>query len=662
MQEYSSRCDPVWSEREIEHKLTQAETTQTHQKPRGHLLSKSVRHVYRDTPHFAPSNETAKKDTAKSSPKTKRYEPRVDADLPSPILDGARELLRAAFQPGEGVAIVIGRIDEKDNREIPKDEGIVLSREEWLLKLDKADGNPNGILSNTAKNGLYIRINPMRLGGKSDADVTDFRHALIECDSISQIEQWRHIAGSNVPVTAVISSGGRSVHAWVRVDAKDRREYDERVKLLHAHFTSNGFEIDGVNKNPSRFSRLPNCVRGKSRQELLALRIGTESFGAWHSDLESESTGRTFSIKELLKFKPDEDPNCLLGERWICKGGSCVIVGQSGLGKSSIAIQAAVTWALGKSFFGIPSKRPLKSLFIQAENDEGDLAEMVQGVINGLGLKPDSAEVEQIERNVVIVSDSSHTGEEFTQNVQRRIDRHRPDLVWFDPLLSFIGDDISKQSVCSQFLRTWLAPISDSSGVAWMMMHHTGKPSNDPKARQSWNKSDHSYAGIGSSELTNWARAVCLLERVDDDNFSLRLAKRGKRAGAMDLQGVKTERIWLQHAPAGIQWLQVAEPPPKPSKHRVAKGEKTERDDKHKAPGQPSKIDAIREHMPDFYQLWKDGETLTLSKAAERLLHFASGHDVEMSKRTAMEAIKQLGEEAKLTVSERQDGGFEVAL
>ena len=39
----------------------------------------------------------------------------------------------------------------------------------------------------------------------------------------------------------------------------------------------------------------------------------------------------------------------------------------------------AVMWAIGKPWFGIlPNDGPLKSLFIQAENDLGDMAEMLQ--------------------------------------------------------------------------------------------------------------------------------------------------------------------------------------------------------------------------------------------------------------------------------------------
>lgn len=657
MDEYNRTCDPVWSDREIEHKLTEAEANQKHQKPRGHLIKKTVRRVFLDSNHSEPPKPVPHPEVKQA--KTKRYEVNSSLDLPPALEDGTRELIKAAFEPGEGIRIEVARNNE-DGKEVPKDSGAVLTREEWLRKLD-ALKKGDQLYSNTRRHGVFVSINPMKLGGSRDADVTAFRHALIECDNVSEVEQWRHIMASGVPATAVIRSGNKSIHAWVRVDAKDRREYDERVKLLHAHFVANGLTIDDKNKNPSRFSRLPGCARSKGRQELIAVKIGAESWGAWHAELEVESIGRTSSIKELRKFSPAEDPNNLLGERWICKRGSCLFIGQSGIGKSSLAAQAAITWALSAPFFGIrPSKR-LKSLFIQAENDDGDLAEMCQGVLNGLQIEEGSEYEDIVDKNVIFVSDASHTGEEFCRNVQRLIDKHRPDLVWLDPLLSFIGDDVSKQAVCSQFLRTWLGPISESSGVAWMMMHHTGKPSNDPKSRQGWTKSDHSYAGIGSSELTNWARAVCLLERYDDDVFSLRLAKRGKRAGAVDLQGAKSERIWLKHAPEGIQWLQTAEPPPKPSRHRVKK-ESTERDPQHEAPGRPSVLDALRPHLDGFLRAWGADEVLSLRAAAKKLSGFATINGVEMSERTAVDAIKQLGAEAKLTIEEAADGSFKVKI
>ena len=42
-------------------------------------------------------------------------------------------------------------------------------------------------------------------------------------------------------------------------------------------------------------------------------------------------------------------------------------------------MQMAVSWALGKEVFGIKPVKPLKSLLIQAENDFGDVSEMLRG-------------------------------------------------------------------------------------------------------------------------------------------------------------------------------------------------------------------------------------------------------------------------------------------
>lgn len=487
----------------------------------------------------------------------RQYESHTTEPLPQPIADGTRQLLMAAFMAGEGIAIVPGRNGD-DCREIPEHEGIVLTRDEWIKKLDAHNGNPNGIFTTPHKNGIFVKVNPLGQGKGRDSDVTAFRHVLVEWDNISIDEQWALIVNSNIPCTAVIASGGKSLHAWVRVDAKDRREYDDRVRAIYTHFDAYG--LDKQNKNPARFSRLPNCVRGNKRQELLSLKRGAEDFITWLSDLQADSAGETVTVDDLLSYDTSNDPNNVIGKRWLCRGVACLIVGQSGTGKSSLAVQLAATWALGMSAWGIDPIRPLKSLFIQAENDKGDLAEMLCGVIRGFDKAPDQS---ILNKNLIFVRETTHTGEAFTQTIRRLIDKHKPDLVWMDPLLSFIGDDISKQDVCSQFLRGWLNPISEATGVIWMMVHHTCKPSKDPKSKASWLSTDYSYEGAGSSELTNWARAVCVLHRVDESRFELKLAKRGERANATNRDGRPTRAIWLQHSPDSIRWIQIEEEEPK---------------------------------------------------------------------------------------------------
>ncbi len=203
----------------------------------------------------------------------------------------------------------------------------------------------------------------------------------------------------------------------------------------------------------------------------------------------------------------------------------------------------------------------MKSLIIQAENDTGDLAEMVQGSLTAMKIKPNEDTFKALKTHLEIRRLTSATGEEFADGARTLIGKYKPDIVWLDPLLSFIGDDISRQDVCSYFLRNLLNPIAFESGVTWMMMHHTPKPSADPKSKTGWNRTDHSYAGTGSAELTNWASAVCLLRSTrDEGRFQLVLAKRGKRAGATDLEGNRTTSINLKHVDDGILWEQTPEP------------------------------------------------------------------------------------------------------
>jgi len=111
-----------------------------------------------------------------------------------------------------------------------------------------------------------------------------------------------------------------------------------------------------------------------------------------------------------------------------------------------------------------------------------------------------------------------------------------------------------------QFFRNGLNPIAEATGVIWMILHHTGKPPKDPKSKSGWTSRDFSYEGMGSSDLTNWARAVMVLREFDENLFELKLPKRGRRAGAKDTMGNYTTSLWLKHAEQGICWEQVNAP------------------------------------------------------------------------------------------------------
>lgn len=523
-------------------------------------------------------------DAGSSSTRGSAWDRATNVPLPERIEEGFEELLLAAFEEGEGVCV--GGTFVNEDGEIKPDAGVTLSREQWIEKVRQKGGDFSRM--HTSRSGHYIRVNPMRIAAgsrHSDADVSAFRHVLVEFDldgagkPIKKDRQLGAILASNLPVTAIIDSGGKSVHAWVRVDASTIEEYKARVEEVYDLF---GGDIDSANSNPSRYSRCPDGIRtvvdGESSQEvrqaLLATNRGTGSWEEWKKRQAAQSLGEPWTaLRDFENYDVENDPNTILGNRWICRGGSLVLVSQSGVGKSSLQMQLKIGWSLGRDdmTFGIRPIRPLKQLTLQAENDQGDVAEAWRDVTNGHGLsyseKAAASSMCLWHRVTTLVGDA------FLDTVESLVQLHKPDICWIDPLLNYIGDDVSKAEVISHFCVEGLSAIALRTGVVFAIIHHAGKP-KDQRTREAMNASDLAYMGLGSSALTNWAREVMVLSRVktesseDPPTFSLTATKRRTRAGmkSMPIDGdpleVKiTAEIFIRHGSDGrIRWEQCPEP------------------------------------------------------------------------------------------------------
>ncbi len=256
---------------------------------------------------------------------------------------------------------------------------------------------------------------------------------------------------------------------------------------------------------------------------------------------------KRMDFDSLMAFDRKEDPSTVIGNRWLCKGGSLLIVGQSGTGKSSLMMQAAVLWCLGRDFFGIKPAKPLRAIILQAENDAGDVSEALQDVVAGAYL--DDAERSQLRDNLAIFRDTVSTGTTFTAALADLIKQHGADIVFVDPLLSFAGIDVSDQEQASKFLRHDLAPILLETGAVLVAMHHTGKP-KAASDKEGHTVADLAYAGLGSSEFTNYFREVAVLFRCQGDEpiYKFGLTKRRGRAGLKDSENQFKSEIYIRHA------------------------------------------------------------------------------------------------------------------
>jgi hypothetical protein len=257
------------------------------------------------------------------------------------------------------------------------------------------------------------------------------------------------------------------------------------------------------------------------------------------------------------------DESELLKTRFLCRGGGALLVGQTGQGKSSLAMQAALSWACGSSLFGIEPNGPLRVLLLQGENDDGDLTEARDGVawaLEAAGLFDDAESAESrrqlIAANVLVVSENELAGESLFSSLDLLLTEARPDLMIIDPAFSYVDGDASASKDVGKFLRQGLNPLLSRHRCGCLIVHHTPKP---PGQKGAVNTQGTAYAGFGSSEWANWARAILTIEGIGGGRYKLHAAKRGGRIGWKDGEGKTAFFKVLEHSfnDAGFAWEEV---------------------------------------------------------------------------------------------------------
>lgn len=497
------------------------------------------------------------------------------AKFPNPL----KSFLEACFEPTDAVCYCGTYLrEDKDGKETekPRDGGQCIMTAQELAS-PGGEAKMEAIYKDAW--GWYVKVNPMRFGciEKSDKNVTAYRHVLVESDGIPKPQQERILRESGLPISAMVDSGGKSIHAWVKVDAKDRQEYNERVKVIYESLPEE-YKLDTQNKNPARFSRMAGMFRGDKEQALMDVKIGPTSYMAWREIIENGGEPAPVSLHELYNFDITRDEKNLLGKRWLCKGMVAAWVAPTGIGKSTLMAQAMMNWALGLDFFGIRTapnlkdekhealedkeRLKLKSYVIQRENDLGDLAEQIQGI--SLGMRLTEEQKKELNTMITYQQVMTHVGASFGPYLEGIIKRHEPDMVWIDPFQNYLGDDLMDNKVIIEWLSGMLCEIAYRHNVLIHLIHHTAKPSRDPKALSRMSATDLAYQGKGASAIADGVREVISINRLklEDEHapptFRMDLCKRRKRAGMVQKTNRDTKFIsshtYIQHSPDKIFW------------------------------------------------------------------------------------------------------------
>ena len=200
----------------------------------------------------------------------------LDSSL-SPTEQAARQI-ESCFATEDIVTLITKFGRNPGGEPIPNGKPVSIPACTLINRLRNADSLDEVFPDYDREAGILFYINPMKINGRKNEDVTVFRTALIEYDDISKKEQVERLLDSGLPILSITDSGNKSVHALVRVDADNVSSYTKKVGKLHKALEKKyGSPCDVATKNPARLSRLAGAQRKDGVQQLLYTEVNLDA-------------------------------------------------------------------------------------------------------------------------------------------------------------------------------------------------------------------------------------------------------------------------------------------------------------------------------------------------------------------------------------------------
>lgn len=383
--------------------------------------------------------------------------------------------ITALFEPGEWVNVQTASAwNERQRKWVPADEGVCFERDDLIDRLTNDEWG-EVFRGYHPEAGAWFCQNPTNGEGRGKDRTVRWRHALVESDELSVEEQIRIMLELDLPIATMTTSGGKSVHALVRVDAEGPSHYAERVQALYEICNRAGLKVDPANKDSSRLTRLAGVRRHDQVQTLIYENVGARDFGSWlksHSAHRDEPDRTFHGMFRPAAAKLQELPPVLI-ENTLRKGSIMLVGAAPKVGKSFLAAQMAVGFATGGEVLGFSLAKCERILLV---NTEMPAAEYANRIVLSAG---DHAE--EVARRVR-VANTDDDPELTIKDVAGVIldSGYRPDVVIVDPIYPlFEGDENSNAD--AKVTLGYLKQIASVSGAGVVYMHHFSKGSQDMK-------------------------------------------------------------------------------------------------------------------------------------------------------------------------------------
>ena len=388
--------------------------------------------------------------------------------------------LETLFQSTENVGFVTETypLEDKEGNTVHKPKKGVFDRTAGHLieKLHKYKDDIGFVIGDYNKEaGAWIRFNPLDGKGVKNDNVTEFRYALVESDRTSISQQNAIIRELELPVACLVHSGGKSVHAIVKIDARDYHEYQKRVDYLYKVCAKNGLAVDTQNKNPSRLSRMPGVVRNGRKQFLIDTNIGKQSWDEWFEYIEdlNDDLPDPENLEDFWNDMPDLAPELIKGV--LRQGHKMLIAGPSKAGKSFALIEMAIAIAEGKKWLNWECAQG-RVLYVNLELDRASCLHRFKDVYTSMGLSANNLQ------NVHIWNLRGKTVpmDKLAPKLIRRAHKKNYTAVIIDPIYKVLTGDENSADQMAHFTNQF-DKVATELGCSVIYCHHHSKGSQGGK-------------------------------------------------------------------------------------------------------------------------------------------------------------------------------------
>lgn len=380
--------------------------------------------------------------------------------------------IKTLFDNEDLVSVAPKSIKQENGKYTPIGQGFFKSAKELVAGFERHHGEIENVIGDYDHNaGVWIRFNPMDGKGISNDNVAQYRYTLIESDKTDIETQLETIYKLRLPCAAIVHSGGRSIHAIVKIGADDLEEYNRRVAFLHKTLERQNFPVDKQNKNPARLSRLPGVDRGKERQFLINVNVGYSDFTTWQEYVENGfleiELPEIESFKDYLKNMPELAPELIKGI--LRRGHKMLLSGSSKAGKSFALIELAIALAEGRTWLGYECAKS-KVLYINLEIDRSSFANRINDVCKAMGIKPHFPE----NLNVWNLRGRAQPMRKLTRKIIKRIQSENYDAIILDPVYKVQSGDENAAGDIAAFTNEF-DRLTTELGVSLIYCHHHSK-------------------------------------------------------------------------------------------------------------------------------------------------------------------------------------------